>query len=80
MGNRSRSYHKLTGFSTLEEILREKERVRKQQQTRFEQSECTHDGRPSTTGLDDYDPLLEALKDRGHDYAKDPKKDPAKIK
>ena len=64
-------------FATLEDILREKERVRKLKKTLSEKHllyEQTHDGRPKTEGLDEYDPLLEVL------IREHPEKDPAKIK
>ena len=65
-------------FLTLEELEREKERVRKMKQTIYDHVEGTHDGRPNVRrtekGFVESDQLLEAL------IKEHPEKDPAKIK
>jgi len=55
-----------------EKLAREKERIRKLQQTRVEDSGVHY--RPGDLDLRDHDPLLEAL------IKEHPEKDPAKIK
>jgi hypothetical protein len=55
---------------TIAEQLERKKRQKVRQET-----EATHDGRPKTfVGLDEFDPLLDAL------IKEHPEKDPAKIK
>jgi hypothetical protein len=74
MGNRSRSYNKLKELQTPEYVQKKTEELRRRQRIRTE-TEATHDGRPKTfMGLEEFDPLLEAL------IKEHPEKDPAKIK
>jgi hypothetical protein len=60
---------KLKEFRTPEELEKEKERIRKLQQTRYEA-----DSDEYKSDHDDYDPLLEIL------IREHPERDPAKIK
>jgi len=80
MAERAKKYDKRKDFQrTAEELIKEKERVRKLKKTLSEQTEATHDGRFKVTkvegsSLEGFDRLLDAL------IREHPEKDPAKTK